>query len=117
MSEADANTLISLTIAPKPHLAEVAGDIAEALTTFMMIVRPYVACGMSAPAMVEAYRAGEAALARAAGRRLTSSGERPETLPLPDPDTTPFPAAPVSAPEGRTVETSARGHQPEASTP
>lgn len=46
----------------------------------------------------------------------TSSGEPPEALPLPDPDAPAARTADVSAPQGRPVETSARGRQPEQLT-
>jgi len=40
---------------------------------------------------------------------VTSSGEQPEALPLPDPDAPAATTADVSAPYGRPVETSAHG--------
>ncbi|CAN5371561.1 hypothetical protein BH10PSE14_BH10PSE14_04710 [soil metagenome] len=79
-----------------------------------VLVRKYAAGGSCLErALAEALRLGFAAGA------LTSSGERPEALPLTDPDTPAFPRAGVSVPQGRPVETSshggddARGRQPE----
>lgn len=46
-----------------------------------------------------------------------SSGGEPEAAPLTDPDAPAVTAADVSAPQGRPVETCARGRKPETMTP
>jgi len=53
-----------------------------------------------------------------AQQHRTSSGDRPEqAVPLPDPDAPTVPAVGVSAPQGRPVETCARGRKPEQANP
>lgn len=79
-----------------------------------VLVRKYPTGGWCLErALLEALRLGFAAGA------LTSSGEQPEALPLPDPDALAATTAGVSEPKGRPVETpfhgddDARGLQPE----